>query len=104
MSVLIQSGRQNQPAILTSRMLLRIRRMYVASIQVWTSTKTWNAHNAIFIMRVLTICHVKHTQRKALEKKRFDLRSLSPILCNLWLVLAYLKSLCVGNTRYPGVV
>ena len=55
-------------------------------------------------MRVLTICHVKLTQRTVLEQKRFDLRSLSLILCNLWLVLAYLKLLCVGNTRYPRVV
>ena len=37
--------------------------------------------------RVLTICHVKLTQSTALEQKRFDLRSLSPALRNLWLLL-----------------
>ena len=37
--------------------------------------------------RVLTICHVKLMQITALEQKRFDLRSLSPALRNLWLLL-----------------
>ena len=35
------------------------------------------------ITRVSSICHVKPTQRTALEQKRFDLRSLSPALRNL---------------------
>ena len=39
------------------------------------------------ITRVFTICHVKLTQRTALEQKRFDLPSLSPALRNLWLLL-----------------
>ena len=39
------------------------------------------------IMRVLTICLVKLTQSTALEQMRFDLRSLSPALPNLWLLL-----------------
>ena len=40
-------GRQEEPRILISRLLLRMRRMYVASI-LWTSTKNeWNAQNAI---------------------------------------------------------
>ena len=30
------------------------------------------------------------TQSKALEQKGFDLRSLSPTLCNLWLLLVYI--------------
>ena len=34
-----------------------------------------------------TICHVKLMQSTALEQKRFDLRSLLPTLCNLWLPL-----------------
>ena len=38
-------------------------------------------------MRVLTICLVKLTQGTALEQMRFDLRSLSPALPNLWLLL-----------------
>ena len=42
-------------------------------------------HN--LIMRVLTICLVKLTQSTALEQMRFDLRSLSPTLPNLWLLL-----------------
>ena len=38
-------------------------------------------------MHFLTICHVELTQSTALEQKHFDLRSLSPALCNLWLLL-----------------
>ena len=47
------------------------------------------------IMRVLTICHVKLTQRTALELKPFDLRSLSPALRNLWLLLLLLLLLII---------
>ena len=78
------------------------------SALVWTSTKNeCNAQNAIWsrafgpsitrnlITRFLTICHVKRSQRTALEQKRFDLRSLSPALRNLWLLLVItLKFLC----------
>ena len=39
------------------------------------------------ITRVLTICYVKLTQSTVLEQKRLDLRSLSPALPNLWLLL-----------------
>ena len=39
---------------------------------------------------VLTISHVKRRQSTAMEQKRFDLRSLSPALGTLWLLLAYL--------------
>ena len=42
------------------------------------------------ITRVLTIYHVKRTESTALEvleQERFDLRSLSPALRNLWLLL-----------------
>ena len=47
------------------------------------------------LTRVLTICHVKLTQSTALEQKRFDLRALSPALCNLWLSLVrYNHKLC----------
>ena len=47
------------------------------------------------ITRVFTICHVKHTQSTALEQKRFDLRSLSPALRSLWLLLLItLKFFC----------
>ena len=35
---------------------------------------------------VLTIDHVKLMQSTAFEQKRFDLRSLSPALSNLWLL------------------
>ena len=91
--------RQEGPAILISKWLLRMLRACVASF-VWTSTKNeWNSSKAIcdharsdlgtcnFITRVLIICHVKVTQSTAFEQKRFDLRSLSPILRNLWLLL-----------------
>jgi len=36
---------------------------------------------------VLTFYHVKLTQSTALVQKRFDLRSLSPAIRNLWLLL-----------------
>ena len=83
---------------------------YACSARVWpasfnsfvlkASTKNeWNSSKAIcdharsdlgtcnFITRVLIIYHVKVMQSTAFEQKRFDLRSLSPILCNLWLLL-----------------
>ena len=91
--------RQEGPAILISRLLLRMLRACVASF-VWTSTKNeWNSSKAIcdharsdlgtcnVITRVLIIYHVKVTQSTAIEQKRFDLRSLSPMLHNLWLLL-----------------
>ena len=78
-------GRQEELAILIFRFLVRMRRMYVASIR--TSTKNeWNARNAVWsrasrpsaprnlITRVLTICHVKLTQSTAMEQKRLHLR------------------------------
>ena len=76
-------------------LLLRMRRMYVASMS--SAKNEWNTQNAIWsrasitrnlITRVLTICHVKLTQSTSLEQKRFDLRSLSPALRTLWLLLA----------------
>ena len=39
------------------------------------------------ITRVLTYYHVRRAQNIALERKGFDLRSLSPALPNLWLLL-----------------
>ena len=36
------------------------------------------------------IYHVKLSQSTALEQKRFDIRSLSPALRNLWLLLVWL--------------
>ena len=39
------------------------------------------------ITRVLTICHAKLRQSTALGQKRFELRSLSPVLSNLCLLL-----------------
>ena len=62
----------------------------------------WNAQKAIrscmfgpsitrnLIMRVLTICHVKLTRSTVMGQKGFDLRYLSPALCNLWLLLVFL--------------
>ena len=44
------------------------------------------------ITRVLTICHTKLKLSTSLEQKRFNLRSLSPALCNLWSLLVYLTS------------
>ena len=39
------------------------------------------------ITRFLTIYHVNRTESIALEQERFDPRSLSPALRNLWLLL-----------------
>ena len=77
--------RQEGPAIVISRWLLRMLRACVASF-VWTSTKSeWNSSKAIcdharsdlgtcnFLTRVLIIYHVKVTQSTAFEQKRFDL-------------------------------
>ena len=41
-------------------------------------------------MRVLTICHEKLTRSTVMERKGFDLRSLSPVLCNLWYMTSIL--------------
>ena len=46
------------------------------------------------IRHVLTICHLKLMQSTGLEQKRFDLWSLSPTLCNLWLLLVNNINLC----------
>ena len=69
---------------------------------VSTSTNNeWNAQKAVWsrafrpsthcnlITLVLTICHVKLTQSTAFKQKRLDLRSLSPALPNLWLLLIF---------------
>ena len=52
-----------------------------------TRQKTAPSITRYLITSVLTICHVKLTQSTELEQKRFDLRSLSPTLRNLWLCL-----------------
>ena len=41
------------------------------------------------ITHVLTIYYVKLTQSTVLQQKHFDVRSLSPALHNLWLLLVY---------------
>ena len=41
------------------------------------------------ITHVLTICYVKLTQSTVLQQKHFDVRSLSPALHKLWLLLVY---------------
>ena len=40
-------GRQEEPAILISRLLLRMRRMYVASIRLDFNKNVWNAQKAL---------------------------------------------------------
>ena len=93
------------PTVLLSRLLLRMRSTYVASL-VWTSTKNeWNAQNAVWspsfilsithdlITHILTIYHVQHTQNTMWEQECFDLWLLLPALHNLWslIVLIYLS-------------
>ena len=80
-------GRQEEPAILIYRLLLRMRRIDVSSIRLDLTKNERNAQNALWsradrpsipltpTTSVLTICHVKLTQSTALEQKRLDLRS-----------------------------
>ena len=98
--------RQEEPTILISRLLLRIRRMNVASIHLDFTKKEWNAQNTIssgtlildhlslvIWSRVSTICHVKVTQSTAMEQKCFDLRSMPLAHRNLWLLLVIITRL-----------
>ena len=83
-------GRQEEPAILIFRLLLRMRGMYGASIRLDFHGEWMDYTERNLITRVLTNCHMKRTQSTAIEQKRFDLRSLSPALCNLCLLLVIL--------------
>ena len=83
-------GRQEEPAILISRLLLRMRHIYVASIRLDFHREWMECTERNLITRVLTNCHMKLTQSTVIEQKRFDLLSLSPALCNLWLLLVIL--------------
>ena len=78
-----------------------------------TSIKNeWNAQNAIrscmfgpsiartLIMRGLTICHEKLTRSTVMEQKGFDLRSLSPTLCNFWYITSILTSMYSQKRGY----
>ena len=99
---ILNSGRQEEPPILISRLLLRMRRMYVASIRldfpIWSRAFQTSIPRYL-ITRVLTIWHVKPTQSPALVQKRFDVRSLSPAVHNLWLLLVWLKSVIKDANR-----
>ena len=80
------SGRQEEPVILISRLLLRMRRPYVASIGLdfplrmksmecterSLITRVSNLSPCNLDTRVLTICHVKLSQSTALELKAFE--------------------------------
>ena len=85
----IYCGRQEEPAILIFRLLLPMRRMYVASFHLdfheeWMECKecnliirVWTLITRNLITRVLTIYHVNLAQSKALEK-RFALDRCRP--------------------------
>ena len=83
-------GRQEEPAILISRLLLRMRHIYVASIRLDFHREWMECTERNLITPVLTNCHMKLTQSTVVEQKRFDLLSLSLALCNLWLLLVIL--------------
>ena len=89
--LLFNCGRQEEPALLISRLLLR------KPAFVWTSTER------NLITRVLTICQVKLMQSTALEQKRFDLQSLSPVLRKLWLLLV-LAIITIGSCLISGML
>ena len=104
-------GREEEPAILISTFLLRMRRTYVASfglpLRMNGMHRTQFDHTHLdlsttrnLITRVLTICHVKLMQSTALEQKRFDLLSLSPTLHNLWLLLVLKKLKAVLHSEH----
>ena len=56
--------------------------------RVWTFYHSLSDHDLI--------SHVKLTQSTALEQKHFDLRSLSPALRNLWLLLVIIITITNG--------
>ena len=60
-------GRKEEPAILISRLLLRMRRMYVASIRLELHGEWMDCTERNLITRVLTKCHLKLTQNTANE-------------------------------------
>ena len=75
-------GRQEEPAILISRLLLRMRRMFVASI-CWTFTKNeWNAQSVIWSRVFCPSVTWKLRKTAALEQERFDLRSKAQYLAH----------------------
>ena len=91
LSCINNGGRQEEPAILISR-------LYVASspLDFHLEGMEYTKRNVIthvtfyplnLITRVLTICHMKLTQSTVLEQKRLNLWSLSPPLPILWLLL-----------------
>ena len=62
-------------------------------------TAFWPSIPRNLITHVLTIFHVKFMQSAMLEWKRFDLPSLSPALCNLWLLLVMFYSFWYSGTK-----
>jgi len=68
-----------------------------------TLARAFGPSTTHLITRVSTICQLKLTQSKALEQKRFDLRSLSPALRNLqlFLVLAEPGAVLVNISSAP---
>ena len=61
-------GRKEEPAILISRFLLRMRRMYVARIRLDFHGEWMESTERNLIMRVLTNCHMKLTQSTAIDQ------------------------------------
>ena len=61
-------GRQEESAILISRLLLRMRRMYVASIRLDFHGEWMDYTERNLIVRVLTDCHMKLTQSTAIDQ------------------------------------
>ena len=87
---------KEEPAILISRLLLRMHGTNVASLALPLGMNRMHRIQSdherldllsLMITCVLTIYHVICTHSKALEQKYFDLRSLSPTLRNLRLLV-----------------
>ena len=90
----INCGRQDEPAVLISRLLLRMVHIYPGScgrpLRMNLITICSRAFGLSIARNLITYgCFddVKRTQSAALEQELFDLRSLSPALRNLWLLL-----------------
>ena len=98
-------GRQEEPVILISRLLLCIRRMYVASIRFGLPLRMNGMHKTQFdharfdLLPLVTWSRVswpsvtrnlRKAQRWNNGKTHSDFRSLSPVLVllNLWLLVA----------------
>ena len=99
-------GRQEEPAILISRLFLPMRRdSHVRSQHLFGLPLRMNVmHGTQFHHARIDHLHVKLTQIIAMEQKRFDLRSLLPTLPNLCLLLVIIIIILAKLTTLTNTV